>query len=83
MPTSAAMVLGIIVILAAASIILGIFTQLGAILIMIMLAAIYKKIFEWKTGFYAEEGFGWHYDVILFVAAFAILITNGGSYIIY
>ncbi len=81
---SAAMVLGIVEMLAAASIILGIFTQVGAILIMmIMLGAIYKKIFEWKTGFYAENGFGWHYDVIFFVAAFVILTTNGGLYTIY
>ncbi len=84
MPASAAMVLGVVEMLAAASIILGIFTQVGALLIMLtMLGAIYKKIFEWKTGFYAEKGFGWHYDLLLFVAAFVILTTNGGIYTIY
>ncbi|MGJ8591731.1 MAG: DoxX family protein [Aquaticitalea sp.] len=84
MPASAAMVLGIVEMLAAVSIILGIFTQVGAILIMmVMLGAIYKKIFEWKTGFYAEKGFGWHYDLLFFVAAFVILTTNGGMYTIY
>ena len=84
MPASAAMAVGIVEMLAAASIILGIFTQVGALLIMlIMLGAIYKKIFEWKTGFYAKKGFGWHYDIIFFIAAFIILTTNGGLFTIY
>ncbi len=76
-------ILGIVEIIAAISIALGIVPQIGAILIIFtMLGAIQKKIFVWKTGFYADEGFGWHYDLLLLIAALVILVTNGGAYII-
>jgi hypothetical protein len=36
-------------------------TQLAAVgLILIMLSAIYKKIFAWHTGFWGEKTYGWH-----------------------
>jgi hypothetical protein len=36
-------------------------TQLAALgLILIMLSAIYKKIFAWHTGFWGEKTYGWH-----------------------
>src|SRR3981189_2787884 len=42
----------------------GILLQLAAIgLILIMLGAIQKKIFVWKSGFWG--GPGWHYDLML------------------
>src|SRR3989442_9409166 len=42
---------------------LGLLTQLAAIgLILIMLGAIQKKIFVWKTGFWGGRAYGWHYD---------------------
>lgn len=68
---------------AAVSLALGIFIQASAaILILVMLGAIYKKIFVWKTGFYADEGFGWHYDLLLLAGCFVILCTNGGEYVL-
>jgi len=76
-------ILGIGQIAAATSIAFGIFPQIGAaIIIVTMLGAIYKKLFEWKTGFYADEGYGWHYDVVFLIAALVIIATNGGKYII-
>ena len=75
--------LGIAEIVAAFSIALGIFPQIGAaIVIVTMLGAIQKKIFVWKTGFYEDKGYGWHYDLILLIAALVIIATNGGAYII-
>src|SRR5690606_12665381 len=62
-------ILGLGEIVGAAGVILGFLIQIAAlILIIVMLGAIYKKIFVWKTGFYAEKGYGWHYDVILLSA---------------
>jgi putative oxidoreductase len=59
MPPTATSFLGITEILGAISMAAGIFPQIGAlILILIMSGAIYKKIFEWDTGFYEAEGFG-------------------------
>lgn len=82
--TIATSVLGFAEIIGALSIALGIFPQIGALIIMLaMLGAIYKKIFIWKTGFYAEEGFGWHYDLLIFLGALVIFTTAGGSLVIF
>ena len=76
-------ILGIVEIVAAVSIAFGIFPQIGAAIVAAtMLGAISKKIFEWKTGFYADEGYGWHYDLIFLISALVIFATNGGQYIL-
>lgn len=75
--------LGLGELVGALGIIFGIFTQIAAlILIIVMLGAIGKKIFVWKTGFYAEKGYGWHYDVILLAANLVFLTTGGGNLIL-
>lgn len=83
MSAAATSILGIAEIVAAFSIALGIYAQIGAvIIIVVMLGAIYKKVVEWKVGFYADEGFGWHYDLILLFGALVIFTTAGGKYVI-
>jgi putative oxidoreductase len=58
----------------------GVLTQWAAIgLILIMFGAIYKKVVEWKTGFWGEKSMGWHYDLMLVVMNLVILCTGGGS----
>jgi putative oxidoreductase len=60
---------------------LGVLTQLAALgLILIMLGAIYKKIFVWHTGFWGEKTYGWHYDLMLIVMNLVIILTNGGRF---
>lgn len=74
--------LGIAEIIASVSIALGIFPQIGGVIIAItMLGAIQKKIFVWKSKFYEDKGYGWHYDLIFLIAALVIIATNGGSYV--
>jgi len=69
---------GISEVVGAISIALGIYIQIGAaLLIGTMLGALYKKIFVWGTGFYADKGFGWHYDIIFLCANFLFLATGG------
>ncbi len=61
----------------------GILIQLAAIgLILIMLGAIQKKIFVWKTGFWGERGYGWHYDLMLLVMNLVIVVTGGGKFLV-
>jgi putative oxidoreductase len=61
----------------------GVLTQLAAIcLIIIMLGAIQKKIFVWRTGFWGEKASGWHYDLIFVVMNLVILFTGGGRYVL-
>ncbi len=75
--------LGAAELLGSAGVALGIWTQLAAIgLILIMLGAIQKKIFVWKTGFWGERTYGWHYDLMLLVMNLVILLTGGGKLVV-
>jgi putative oxidoreductase len=62
-------------------VLLGVLAQHAAIgLILIMLGAIQKKIFVWRTGFWGPSGTnGWSYDTMLIVMNLVILTTGGGS----
>jgi putative oxidoreductase len=65
------------------AIVLGVLQQLAAIgLILIMLGAIQKKIFAWKTGFWGNDGLGWYYDLTLISILVTILFTNGGRFVL-
>src|SRR4051794_7978433 len=63
-------------------VIFGILTQLAAAgLILLMLGAIQKKIFVWRTGFWGESGTnGWSYDTMLVVMNLVIVTTGGGNF---
>jgi putative oxidoreductase len=72
--------LGVVEVLGAASIAMGIIAQLGALLLIgVMLGAIQKKMFVWKTGFWGEEGQGWYYDLLYLVCCLVIVATGGGG----
>jgi len=62
-------------------VIFGVLTQLAAAgLILLMLGAIQKKIFVWRTGFWGESGTnGWSYYTMLVVMSLVIITTGGGS----
>jgi len=62
-------------------VVLGLLTQLVASgLILIMLVAIQKKIFVWRTGFWGKSGTnGWSYDTMLVVMNLVIVTTGGGN----
>jgi putative oxidoreductase len=58
----------------------GVFAQLAAIgLILLMLAAIQKKIFVWHSGFWGKSGTnGWSHETIL-IAMNRVVVTTGGG----
>lgn len=71
--------LGIAEMAGALGVATGVLIQPAALgLILVMLGAIQKKIFVWKTGFWGEKASGWHYDM-LFVAMNFVLLTAGGG----
>jgi putative oxidoreductase len=73
--------LGVAEVAGALGVAFGVFTQLAAlVLILIMLGAIQKKIFVWHTGFWGEKTYGWHYDLMLVVMNLVILFTDGGRW---
>ena len=69
----------------ALGVVSGILTQLAAAgLILLMLGAIQKKIFVWRTGFWGKHGTdGWHYDLMLVAMNLVIIVTNGGKYVLW
>ncbi|HTB96545.1 MAG TPA: DoxX family protein [Terracidiphilus sp.] len=71
--------LGLAEIAGALGLAAGVLMQWAAIgLILVMMGAIYKKIFVWKTGFWGEKASGWHYDLLFVVMNLTILCTGGG-----
>jgi putative oxidoreductase len=74
--------LGAAEVLGALGVACGILSQLAACgLILVMLGAIQKKAFVWKTGFWGKHGTdGWHYDLMLVMMNLVILCTDGGRY---
>jgi putative oxidoreductase len=82
MSKSFTIVLGTAQLLGALGVVSGVFAQLAAIgLILVMLGAIQRKIFVWHTGFWGKSGTnGWSYETMLIVMNLVILTTGGGSY---
>jgi putative oxidoreductase len=65
------------------AVIVGVLQQLAAIgLILIMLGALQKKIFVWKTGFWGKGGLGWYYELTLISMLLVILFTDGGNFVV-
>lgn len=62
-------------------VVFGVLTQIAASgLILLMLGAIQKKIFVWRTGFWGKSGTnGWSYDTMLVVMNLVIVTTGGGN----
>jgi uncharacterized membrane protein YphA (DoxX/SURF4 family) len=76
-------VLGCAEIAGGAGVVLGIWPQLAASgLAVVMLGAIYEKAFVWHTGFWGGKTIGWHYDLTLLVVNLVIIATNGGPYVL-
>jgi putative oxidoreductase len=73
--------LGAVEVAGSLGVIFGVLAQPAAIgLILIMLGAIQKKIFVWRTGFWGKSGTnGWSYDTMLAVMNLVIVTTGGGN----
>jgi putative oxidoreductase len=75
--------LGLAELAGSLGIVFGVLQQLAAIgLILIMLGAIYKKIFVWHTGFWGDRSSGWHYDLTFLIICLVVLFTDGGRYVL-
>lgn len=73
------LLLGIAEIAGALGVATGVLIQPAAIgLILVMLGAIQKKAFVWKTGFWGEKSSGWHYELML-VAMNLVFVTAGAG----
>jgi putative oxidoreductase len=67
---------------AGVALILGLLSQLAALVIMsLMLGTMRLHIFKWKSPYWAARG-GWEYDLMLFTLAFVIVVHGGGKLVI-
>jgi putative oxidoreductase len=67
--------------LGSLGLIFGVWTQVAALgLIIILLGAIQKKIFAWHIAFFGENGYGWDYESMLILMNLTIIATNGGAF---
>jgi putative oxidoreductase len=83
LPKGFTIFLGAAEVLGGLAVIVGFLTQLAAIgLILVMLGALQKKIFVWKTGFWGKDGLGWNYELTLVSMLLVILCTNGGRFVL-
>jgi len=79
MPAGMIFMLGMIEVVASLGLVFGVYTQLSAlILVIIMVGAIGMKIMKWNVPFAATDKSGWEFDFILLFACIAILLGGGG-----
>ena len=79
LPPGLMAIIGAAELAASAGLISGVLARWAALgLILIMLGAMQKKIFVWRTGFWGKDGFGWHYDLKLATMAFVIALAGSG-----
>jgi putative oxidoreductase len=82
LPKGLLVFLGVAELLGGVAVIVGFLTQLASVgLILIMLGALQKKAFVWKTGFWGKDGLGWNYELIIVSMLLVILCTNGGRFV--
>lgn len=74
--------IGALEVLGALSMILGVYMQVGAIfLIVVMLGAIYLKTQRWNKGFTGDSG--WELDFAILAAAVAVLLGAPATYSLF
>ncbi len=83
LPVPIVVILGCAELAGGIGVIFGIWPQLAAIgLMLVMAGAIQKKVFVWKTGFWGDDGLGWNYDLIMVSILVVVLLTDGGRFVL-
>ena len=78
--TGFVIVLGLTEFISGLALIIGFLTQIGAILLgIVMLGALYHKLTIWKVPFAAMDKLGWEFDLILLAAAITLTLLGAGA----
>lgn len=84
LPRPFTVLLGLAEVAGGVGVLFGVLIQGAAAgLIVVSLGAVYKKIFEWRTGFWGEDSAGWSYDLLFVVMNLVILTTAGGRFVVW
>jgi len=79
MPAGMIFMLGLVETLASLGIVFGVYIQLSALLLaVVMVGAIGMKMMKWGVPFATSDKVGWEFDFILFFASVTILLGGGG-----
>ena len=80
-PSGSVFILGLVEFLSGLALILGLYAEIGALLVgLVMLGALWHKIFKWNIPFSAMDKMGWEFDLILLGVAVAILLLGSGAF---
>jgi putative oxidoreductase len=83
MPREFVLFLAVAELLGGFAVIIGVLQQPACLgLILVMLGAVSKKIFVWKTGFWGKNGPGWYYELVIMSMLLVVLSTDGGRYVL-
>lgn len=76
----AIVILGLFELIGSLFLILGIYAEIGALFVgLVMIGALYHKIFKWNIAFYAMDKTGWEFDFILLGAVVAVFFLGAGA----
>lgn len=79
MPAGMVFMLGSVELLASLGLALGVYTQIAALLLsIVMVGAILMKMMKWGVPFGAMDKTGWEFDLILLAANILLLVNGGG-----
>lgn len=80
MPAGMIFILGAVEFLSSVGMILGIYVQVAALLLgIVMIGAIGMKTMKWHVPFGAMDKTGWEFDLILLAANVVLLVGGGGA----
>lgn len=80
MSATAIFILGLAEVIGGVGSILGLYTQIAAIVLSIVMAgAIYMKIVKWKVPFSKTGIMGWEFDLMILAGALALLFLGAGN----
>lgn len=81
LPVWFTILLGTVEVLGGILIAIGLLTHIASVfLIVVMLGAIYFKLFIWRTGIYGKNNDGWYYDALLLGGVGILFAFGAGSF---
>jgi putative oxidoreductase len=84
LPMPVTIFLGLAELFGGLAVIVGFAPELAAAgLILVMLGALQKKIFVWKTGFWGSDDLGWNYDLMMISMLLVVICMNGGRFSVF